>query len=276
MPIIKVQTNFNIEVDFEAAEFHRRLGAWFLDFLVEFFYLLIAIRIFNNLSRHNIFDFEDGNNSMAFAFLLVLPFLLYHLVSEILMTGQSVGKKIMKIRVVNENGGKASLSQYLIRWFIRTADFTLIMIFIYFLILASAGPNAYMYIGPIAGAVGFAFALFFLDVILVASSKKSQRLGDMLAGTILIRTNPKGSITDTVFLEVADNYIPVFPQIMQLSDRDINSIKSILDTSRKKGDFELAAMATEKIKNHLKIESSLSPFDFLEVVMKDYNYLSTK
>ena len=63
---------------------------------------------------------------------------------------------------------------------------------------------------------------------------------------------------------------------MQLSDKDINSVKSILDTSRKKGDFQLAAMATEKIKNHLKIESSLPPFEFLEIVMKDYNYLSTK
>jgi len=104
----------------------------------------------------------------------------------------------------------------------------------------------------------------------------TQRLGDLLAGTIVIRTNPKGNINDTVFLEVAHNYVPSFPQIMQLSDRDINSIKSILDTSRKKGDFQLAAMASEKIKNHLKIESTLSPFDFLEVVMKDYNYLSTK
>ena len=124
--------------------------------------------------------------------------------------------------------------------------------------------------------IGGTTILLFTDIILTASSKKAQRLGDMLAGTILIRTNPKGSINDTVFLEIADNYVPSFPQIMQLSDKDINSVKSILDTSRKKGDFQLAAMATEKIKNHLKIESSLPPFEFLEIVMKDYNYLSTK
>jgi len=79
-----------------------------------------------------------------------------------------------------------------------------------------------------------------------------------------------------VFLEIADNYVPSFPQIMQLSDKDINSIKSILDTSKKKGDFQLATMASEKIKSHLKIDSSLSPYDFLEILMKDYNYLSVK
>jgi hypothetical protein len=41
-------------------------------------------------------------------------------------------------------------------------------------------------------------------------------------------------------------------------------------------DFNLAASAAEKIQNHLQIKTSLSPFDFLETALKDYNYLSTK
>ena len=45
---------------------------------------------------------------------------------------------------------------------------------------------------------------------------------------------------ETVFMEVADNYVPSFPEIMRLSDKDINAIKSILDYRReKKGDFKL-------------------------------------
>ena len=80
----------------------------------------------------------------------------------------------------------------------------------------------------------------------------------------------------TVFQEVADNYTPSFPQIMQLSDRDINAIKSILETARKKGDMDMAAAASEKIKAHLKIDSPISPFEFLEILLKDYNYLSVK
>ena len=63
---------------------------------------------------------------------------------------------------------------------------------------------------------------------------------------------------------------------MQLSDKDINAIKSILETARKKGDFNMAEAASYKIKSHLKIESNMSPFDFLDVLLKDYNYLSTK
>ena len=79
-------------------------------------------------------------------------------------------------------------------------------------------------------------ALGFLitDIVLVVVFQKGQRIGDILAHTILIRTNAQGSIEETVFQEVADNYIPSFPQIMQLSDKDINAIKSILETARKK------------------------------------------
>jgi hypothetical protein len=61
---------------------------------------------------------------------------------------------------------------------------------------------------------------------------------------------------------------------MLLSDRDINSLKSILDTARRRHDYNLAEMASDKIKSHLKIDTSLSPFDFLEILLKDYNYLS--
>jgi hypothetical protein len=110
----------------------------------------------------------------------------------------------------------------------------------------------------------------------VVSSKKGQRIGDVLAHTILIRTNTRADIEETVFQEVADTYTPVFPQIMQLSDKDINAIKSILETAKRKGDFNMAATASEKIKAHLKINSSMSPFDFLDVLLKDYNYLSVK
>jgi hypothetical protein len=118
--------------------------------------------------------------------------------------------------------------------------------------------------------------LLFTDIVLIVTTKKGQRLGDILAKTILIRTQTQGSIDETVFQEVSDNYIPSFPQIMQLSDKDINAIKSILETARKKGDYNMAMAASEKIKAHLKIDSNLSPFDFLDVLLKDYNYLSVK
>ncbi|HRF25385.1 MAG TPA: hypothetical protein PLR98_14525, partial [Chitinophagaceae bacterium] len=81
--------------------------------------------------------------------------------------------------------------------------------------------------------------------ILVISSKKGQRLGDLLANTIIIDIRKRGNIEETVFQEVSESYVPVFPEIMKLSDRDINAIKTILETSKKKNDYYMAESAAE-------------------------------
>jgi len=169
--------------------------------------------------------------------------------------------------VVSENGGRPSISQLIIRWLIRTSDYTLIIIIILIPFAQTFGSQVYW---GVAGAI----ALLVADLILV-NTKKQQRLGDILAHTVLINTKQNEKITDTVFLEVSDKYVPQFPQIMQLSDRDINALKGIIDTARKHKDHNMAMMAAEKIKAHLKIDTYLEPEEFLEVLLKDYNYLST-
>jgi uncharacterized RDD family membrane protein YckC len=271
MAVIKVPTNFNIDVEFEIPEFYRRLLSLLIDVLIEYFYLRIASEIYKSFQNNSSWDMDSQYNLQAIGLLLFLPVLLYHAVFEITMNGQSVGKRIMGIRVVNEIGGRPSISQFLIRWLLRVSDVWIVVII---LILASNedftrnAETTFIILG--------ALAFLITDIVLVVSSQKGQRIGDLLAKTILIRINTKGNIEDTVFVAVADSYVPSFPQIMQLSDKDINAIKSILETSRKKGDYNMAEAASSKIKTHLKIESSLSPFDFLDVLLKDYNYLSTK
>lgn len=270
MPAIKVPTSFNIDVEFEIPEFYRRLLALIIDIVIQYFYLLVARWMYYKIAgnyddygRDTIYDLN------AVWLLFFSPILIYHVTLEILMNGQSVGKKIMGIRVVNENGGRPAMSQFFIRWILRD-------IWLYFLFLI----GVYTAYGSSKTEGIFLIILvliyFVTEIVLVVSSKKGQRLGDILAKTILIRTRSKADIEETVFQEVEDSYIPSFPQIMQLSDKDINSIKSILQTAKKKGDFQLAAVAADKIKNHLNIRDNMSPFDFLEIVLKDYNYLSAK
>lgn len=271
MAVIKVPTNFNIELEFEIPEFYRRFIALLIDMIIEYFYLRIAVEIYSSYQR-NVDYFDEGtqHNMWAIGLLLFLPIMVYHVVLEITMNGQSIGKKITGLRVVDENGGKPSISQFVIRWLLRLSDLWIVGIL---LLLAS---NPQLQSAETLFIVVFGVGFLITDIVLVVSSKKGQRIGDILAKTILIRTNTKSSIEETVFQEVADSYIPSFPQIMQLSDKDINAIKSILETARKKSDFNMAEAAASKIKAHLKIESSMSPFDFLDVLLKDYNYLSTK
>ncbi|MGN6401279.1 MAG: RDD family protein [Flavisolibacter sp.] len=260
--MIKVTTNFNIDLEFEAAPFYKRLLAWLLDTIVLIIYIIVAARILGSFAR-------SGGEEMTWALFMVLliPYLTYHLICEILMNGQSIGKRIMRLRVVNENGGQPSIGQYVIRWLIRTSDYMVVVILLYAPEATRAGDFSFLW------KIGIPMGLLFTDLILV-NSRKQQRLGDLLAHTLLISTTKEQTIADTVFLEVADSYKPSFPQVMQLSDRDINSLKGILDTARKRHDYNLAEMASEKIKSHLKIDTTLSPYDFLETLLKDYNYLS--
>lgn len=261
MSVIRIMTNFNIELDFPAAPFHRRLLAWIIDVVILYIYARLAVALLNSLS--------GDKAKWAVFIILLIPFLCYHLICEVFMNGQSFGKKITRIRVVNENGGQPGVGQYVIRWLIRTSDFMVVNIILLAPQAVQAGSMEFFWL--LAVPIG----LFITDIVLVNVSKKNQRLGDMLAHTLLIRSSQKHSIQETVFLNIEDSYKPSFPQVMQLSDRDMNSLKSILDTAKRKGDFNLAEMATEKIKSHLKIETSLSPFEFLETLLKDYNYLSS-
>ena len=161
-------------------------------------------------------------------------------------------------------GGEPTVSQYLLRWVTRFFEWPLVFGFVF--------PGFFVLYQLIF--VGF-FGIFV--IIIIAVSKSSQRLGDLAAGTVIVDTKIKTHIHETVFVNISHkDYVVQCPEVMKLSDRDINSVKGILDVAVKKGDFKLAITAADKIKNHLKIESSLSPFDFLETVLMDYNYLSTK
>ena len=266
MSVVKIATNFNIDVEFVSPPFYRRLVAWIIDLFIQIFYLILAAKFYSWISFNSGYSNDAAYNLWAVGLLLILPFLVYHLVCEITMNGQSIGKRIMGIKVIGENGGKPSIGQYIIRWLIRTSDFTLFLMIMMLPYAQFYGPQIYW---------GFAGVLILLatDIILV-NMRNQQRLGDILAHTLLINTRQKETINDTIFLDVEKEYIPSFPQVMLLSDRDINSLKSILDTARRRHDYNLAEMASDKIKSHLKIDTSLSPFDFLEILLKDYNYLS--
>lgn len=268
MGVVKINTNFNIDIEFEPAAFHRRLLAWFIDVIVQLFYLIMAIRFYRWLQSSFSSVGSDQYTLWAIGLVLILPFLTYHLFMEVSLDGQSIGKKIMGLKVISDHCGRPSLSQYIIRWLMRTSDYAILLLVVML-------PYASFYGAIIYWGMTGTIALLILDLVLVNAGKQ-QRLGDILAHTLLVSTQQKETIDDTIFLEVHENYQPMFPQVLQLSDKDLNALKSILDTSRRRDDMMLAAMAAEKIKKHLKIETELTPEEFLETLLKDYNVLAAR
>lgn len=260
MAIITISTPFNIDLEFKAATFGSRLLAWAIDLAIIFVYYYIMFRglwaVFGRVS-------EGTGLAIALCF-IILPVIAYQLVFEIFLNGQTPGKKLARIKIIDNRGQQPSWGQYVTRW------------------MLSLG-NMYLFALPfiIVFNPRYAFSFFIVyipDVISMMVTPASQRVGDLAAGTVVIDARYRPDINNTIYQEIeVRDYLPVFPQVMQLTDRDINGIRNLLEmnkNSRNPDDY--TRQVVMKIKKVLKIEHELDGFDFLSQLLYDYNYLSSK
>ncbi len=253
MPQVKLDTGFNIEIDFVLAPFVKRMVAWLIDLLVCWLYVGVVSSLTGTYSF-----FVFTNVWEVSGLLISLPVLFYHLICEVTMNGRSIGKIAMNIQVITAEGGQPSIGQFLIRWVFRLIDFPY---WIPFAVAFNALP-------------WWTMPLTFAGIISIIFTERSQRIGDIVADTLLIDLKRRTSWEDTVFTELESGYKPSYEQVMQLSDRDINTLKSVIETVRKKNDPVLAGKISARIKSKLGIEYDGTDLDFLQVLLKDYNYYS--
>ena len=263
MSTVRIATPFNLDLDFEIAEFHRRIFAYAIDLFIVVLYAWI---MGNFVYTDTVQNMAGGNRAGAgwSIILISLPILLYPLIAEVSMHGQTVGKKILDIRVMNLYGGEPVLSQYILRWIFRFFEWPLVfgVVFPGFFIIYQ------LMLMVIPGLV---------VIVIMAVTQKHQRLGDLAANTVMVKTRINTSINDTIFQEVdQNNYQVMFPQVMQLSDRDINTIKSVINNSHTKNGQHLALRTADRVKTALKINTDTDTVIFLEKLLQDYNYLATK
>jgi uncharacterized RDD family membrane protein YckC len=260
MSTVQINTAFNVGLDFEIAAFHKRLLAYMIDFVILLIYLYsIKYLLYDGLNL-------SQENSVGFDILIIsIPMLFYSLLTEVLMNGQTLGKKLMQIRAISLEGGEPTFGQFMLRWITKFYEWPFLFGYIY-----SASFNI----------IGYAMTTCFLGiavVITILSTKKNQRLGDLAAGTVVVDTKTSMSINDTIFVDVnSANYKVSYPEVMRLSDNDINTIKTVLTQARKNNNHDICMRVEYKIKDVLKIESKLSSIDFLEKLLEDYNFLATK
>ena len=258
MPAIQIATPFNIDIEFELAGVSKRLLAYFIDFLLIIIYLYSMLYLLYGGLRL----LGEGSNGFVMIVLL-LPTLSYTMTGELLMGGQTFGKKLLNIKVVSLNGDEPTLGQYLLRWFLRFYEWGFIMFFLFW-------QN---------GFSGFIVLMMggMVSIVVMALSGKNQRLGDIVAGTVVVNTRSKLTVDDTIFMYVSQNgYTVSFPDVMKLSDRDINTVKNVIAQAGKSNNFEMVNRVAVKVQEVLKISSDMYALDFLEKIMEDYNYLATR
>ncbi|MEP6617347.1 MAG: RDD family protein [Ginsengibacter sp.] len=263
MPIIEIATPFNIDLEFEIADFHKRLFAYMFDFILLLLFFISMKYLYYggfNTGRQLLLS-HVGIDILTIS----LPMLLYSLVSEVLMHGQTLGKKLMGIRVVSLEGGEPTLGQYLLRWMFKAYEWPFMFGYTFF-----SRESIIVYV-LITGFLGL------IVVAIIAVTKKSQRIGDIAANTVVVNTKSTLTVNDTVFMDIQQpDFIVKYPEVLKLTDRDINTIKNVLNHYYKTRNAVTSRRVANKVQQVLAIQTELFSVDFLEKLLADYNYLVTK
>lgn len=242
---LTINTTQNVPVNFTAASIGDRLLAQIIDMLIKIAYLITVFYGIIFFSIDTFFNHLDQWSIIGIYVIIALPFIFYSLVQESLWEGKTIGKKIMKIKVIKLDGYQAGFGDYLIRWLFRLVEISL--------------GN-----GVIA-------------LISILINKKNQRLGDIAAGTAVISLKQKININHTILEEVTENYTPTYPFVIKLSDNDIRIIKETFEKSVTAKDYKTIVKLKEKISSVTDIvNQSTNDQNFIKTILKDYSYYTGK
>lgn len=242
MSELTINTTQNVKINFQAASVGERILAYFVDFLIKGSYLVvIGYFVFNKMGLGDAISKMDQWSAIAIVVLFLFPYMFYSLVLESILEGQTIGKRLIRIKVVKIDGYQASFPDYLLRWLFRIIDISI-----------SSG---------------------IIGVVSTIINEKNQRLGDVSAGTAVITLKNKFTINSTILEDIGEAYVPVYPLVIKLSDNDVRIIKETLNTAIAKSDFEMISKLKDKVEKvtGIKNQSGKSE-DFLKTVIKDYNF----
>ncbi len=242
MQQVAIHTPQNVEIGFATADVGRRILAKIIDWVIMFF-LMYMLSLFYERHVFPNFAAADYWSKVAIQQIFYLPLWTYSLWFEILLHGRTPGKVLTKLQVMRIDGHPYSWENALIRWMFIIVDWL-----------------------PTMGITGF---------IAMSSTKNSQRLGDLAAGTVVVSKSKQVGIEQTILLELNDQYQPKYAQVVRLSDNDMRIIKESFELAIKGGNNKTIQKLRKKIEEVTSINDPNVPDNsFIQTVMKDFNYFT--
>lgn len=181
--LLKVETPEAIDIYLRPASVFARSRAWFVDFVIRGIWLMLSTWLLLFLFEGSVFYNDDGTRGIAKGVFLFLAFSnifftvwLYFVLFEVWWQGQTPGKKIFGLRVVNDNGTHITWSASLLRNLLRVFD-----------------------------AMPFFYGL---GMLLGLCSPYGRRLGDLLAATVVVYVDKNRGQTERMNLSHVQAVIP--------------------------------------------------------------------
>jgi uncharacterized RDD family membrane protein YckC len=245
MDSIEIMTAQNVRIEYTLATLRERILAAILDMIVVVFLLLGFYFLFAYL---NLFQLQTTAVLMG-----VLAwgglYILYQVSCDAFLHGRTLGKMLQKLQTARMDGKQMTLSNSVLRAILSLVD-------------------TYYSGGVVA-------------MMLIASTDKRQRLGDMAAGTTVINLQSarRYRLEDVLSIDSQESYTPVYPQVRRLSEEDMLTIQQVLRRAmlfRNNAQDEALSEATEHICQILEIpavhyeDRAL----FLRGLIKDYIVLT--
>jgi uncharacterized RDD family membrane protein YckC len=247
---IEFESAQHVRIEYDLASTMQRVAAASIDFLIFLVYFVLFTLSFNLSSV-----FTDYGSQLFVNLLLIkLPWIFYNPIVEYLTKGQTLGKYAMGIRVVTLEGERPGLKEVLTRWLFK-ADF--LWISADFLLI-------------------FWFALGFLGTVFTGLTQFRQRLGDMMANTVVIRDRPlrQLQLKDLLALPKNFNITPTYPEVTRFTDEDMLLIKNTLQRLKKHPNSETKMFVVKLADEIARLidlkETPAKRSEFLQTLLQDY------
>lgn len=236
------QTNFitsqYVCVHQKAATVLQRFCAFLLDLVIMYLSILFVAMMVGLLA------IGSGTVSLVLLLLFAIPILMYPLLMEVFFHGQSLGKKLMGIKVVSLDGSTPAISSYILRWVLLLVDMTA-----------------------------------FIGLTSIVFTRNSQRLGDLAAGTTVVRlAREKQNYRLFNFSFAEANYSPNYPQATNLSMPQFRLIANILYSRPSYVRNNRLLRLAEKTRRVMgvNVAQGTDAEHFLVNVYNDYQYYMSK
>ncbi len=239
MKNIEITTTQNVTIQYNLAGPMERILAFVIDAVVltiGFFLLQLVFTIF------------AASGADLLSYIISFPIIiLYSLFFEQWNNGQSLGKKVMKIRVIRLDGEIVRFQDSMMRWMFRLLD--------------------------IYGSLGG------VAILSIISSQYSQRLGDLLANTVVVNLGTSDRLTLDKLLqlhETKDHKI-TYPQVANMPEEAMLLVKETLTRwirQDNEAHNEAFGLLVKKMEKELRVKAGQDHELFLRTLLKDYIILT--